>query len=57
MQKVQVSTYKKTMRAYRVTGITNETDAEILDFCDPCNFGGYVTRYMGGVAFVYVYID
>ena len=57
MKKVQVSTYKKTMKAYRITGITNETNTEIIDFCDPYNFGGYVTRYTNGVAFAYVYID
>ena len=57
MEKVRVETYKKTTKAYRVTGITNETNAEIIDFCDPNNFGGQVTRYTDGVAFVYVYID
>ena len=42
---------------YIIEGIKTESDEEILDFCDPNNFGGYVTRYSDGTASVEVYID
>lgn len=43
---------------YKVTGIViNQTDAELIDFCDNNNFGGYVKRYSNYVAYVTVYID
>ena len=41
---------------YEVTGITTETDEQILKFCDFNNFGGRVFRY-GTFARVVVYID
>jgi hypothetical protein len=41
---------------YKVMGITTETDREIIDYCDPCSFGGSVLR-CGDVATVTVYID
>lgn len=42
---------------YRVEGITNESDIDIINFCDINNFGGYVYRYGIGQAKVEVNID
>lgn len=44
-------------KTYRVTGITTQTDNELIDLCDPCNFGGRVTRHHNNTATVTVYID
>jgi hypothetical protein len=43
---------------YKVTGIiANYTEAELIDFCDINNFGGYVKKYGNYVAYVTVYTD
>lgn len=42
---------------YEVSGFTNETDQELIDFCDRNNFGGNVRRYTNGTAMVEVYTD
>lgn len=47
----------KSVNTYYVEGITTETDIAILNFCDPCNFGGNVKRRGNGCATVEVYID
>lgn len=47
----------QTIERYEVEGISNETDAEIIRFCDPNSFGGYVYRYGNGTASVDVNID
>jgi hypothetical protein len=41
---------------YKVVGYENMTNDEIIDKCDPNNFGGRVNRY-DGYAIVKVYID
>lgn len=58
MKKELVETNRRTRETYKVTGtVTNRTDAELIDFCDVNNFGGYVRRYGNYVAYVTVYID
>ena len=47
----------ETTEMYFLEDINNATDKEIIDFCDPCNFGGYVTRYANNTARVIVNID
>lgn len=43
---------------YKVTGIIiNRTEAELIDFCDINNFGGYAKKYGNYVAYVTVYTD
>jgi hypothetical protein len=58
MLKRTVVERKVAREVYKVTGIVaNRTDAELIDFCDANNFGGYVRRYGNYVAYVTVYID
>lgn len=57
MSKQERKTYNRMEKAFTVKGITNEKDAEILDFCDPYNFGGIVIRLENGDAIVTVYVD
>jgi hypothetical protein len=57
MKKTRVNTTYRTINAYMVEGITTETNAEIIDFCDPCNWGGQVFRKGDGKAYVEVDID
>ena len=58
MKKTLVGTNRRTRATYKVTGmVTNRTNAELIDFCDINNFGGYVKRYGNYVAYVTVYID
>jgi hypothetical protein len=58
MKKTLVETNRRTKETYKVTGmVTDHTDAELIDFCDINNFGGYVIRYGDYVAYVTVYID
>ena len=47
----------QTIERYEVEGIGNETDEELIRFCDPNCFGGYVTRYANNKAMVEVNID
>jgi hypothetical protein len=48
---------RRTVDTYKVEGdIENLTNAELIDFCDLNNFGGYVLR-SGNVATVEVYTD
>lgn len=47
----------ETVETYMVEDINNATDEEIINYCDPCNFGGYVTRYANNTARVIVNID
>ena len=42
---------------YKVVGITNETNQELIDFCDRNNFGGNVIRHGNCTATVEVYTD
>ena len=42
---------------YEVVGITNQTNQELINFCDPNNFGGNVRRHANGTATVEVYTD
>ena len=46
-----------TTEMYFVKDINDATDEQIIDFCDPNNFGGYVTRYANNCARVLVNID
>ena len=59
MVKVSYTPHRRfeTTEEYYIEGITTETDAEVLDFCDRANFGGYVYRYGQGCARVLVNID
>ena len=57
MTKTRVNTTYRTINAYFVEGITTETNAEILDFCDRNNWGGQVYRKGNGKAYVEVNID
>ena len=58
MKKTLIQTNRRTSETYKVTGVViNRTDAELIDFCDINNFGGYVKRYGNYVAYVTVYID
>lgn len=57
MIKKRIHSNYKSIKTYYVEGITTETDSEILNFCDPCNFGGNVKRRGNGCASVEVYID
>lgn len=41
---------------YLVTGVTTETEEQIIDFCDPNNWGGYTTKTDKGVLAT-IYID
>lgn len=41
---------------YKVVGYEGMTDKEIVNKCDPNNFGGRVNRY-NGYAIVKVYVD
>ena len=56
MSKCKLCGDGKYSETYKVTGITTETDREIIDYCAPCSFGGSVLR-CGDVATVTVYID
>ena len=57
MNKIRLhSDYRYTI-IYEVTGITSETDEELLDFCAPCCFGGSIIRRGDDAAIVTVYID
>ena len=47
----------ETTEMYFLEDINNATDEEIINYCDPCNFGGYVTRYANNTAKVIVNID
>ena len=42
---------------YRVYNIAEMDDLEVLDACDPNNFGGHVTRDHEGNGWARVYID
>lgn len=58
MMNKTVAERKIGKEVYKVTGIViNRTDAELIDFCDNNNFGGYVKRYNNYVAYVTVYTD
>lgn len=57
MKKTEKTTNRATTREFFVEGITNETNDQILDFCDINNFGGVVHRNANGTATVTVYID
>lgn len=57
MAKKEMYSQYRSVNTYYVEGITTETDIEILNFCDPCNFGGNVKRRGNGCASVEVYID
>lgn len=57
MKKTEKTTNRATTREFFVEGITNETNDQILDFCDINNFGGVVRRNANGTATVTVYID
>lgn len=41
---------------YLVTGVTTETEEQIIDFCDPNNWGGYIAKINEGVLAT-VYVD
>ena len=57
MTKTMIYNNYRTTQTYRVEGdIANLTNAELIDFCDRNNFGGYVSR-SGNVAIVEVNID
>jgi hypothetical protein len=47
----------ETTETYFVKDINGATNDQIIDFCDPNNFGGYVTRYANNCAKVIVNID
>ena len=57
MSKVKLYSDHRYTITYEVTGITSETNEEILDFCDPNCFGGSVARRGNDAAIVMVYID
>lgn len=57
MIKRRIHSNYRSIKAYSVEGITTETDNEILNFCDGCNFGGSVKRRGNGCALVEVYTD
>lgn len=57
MKKFEQYSNSKFRRVFIVEGITDETDEEILDFCDRNNFGGWVRRRGDGTAQVECYID
>ena len=42
---------------YKVFDYEGMTDSEIINKCDPNNFGGRVAKYSNGYAIVKVYID
>ena len=57
MTKTRIYNNYRTIHTYQVEGdIANLTNAELIDFCDRNNFGGYVSR-SGNVAIVEVNID
>lgn len=56
MSKCRLYGDNRYSETYKVTGITTETDEEIIDFCDPCAFGGHVLR-VNDEAITTVYID
>lgn len=57
MTKTRIYSNYRTIHTYQVEGdIANLTNAELIDFCDRNNFGGYVSRN-GNVAIVEVNID
>ena len=47
----------ETMETYMVEDVNNATDKELIQFCDPNSFGGYVTRLSNNRAMVEVNID
>ena len=58
MTKTLIPTNYRTMTVYKVCGyIADKTDAELIDFCDINNFGGYVKRCDDYCAYVTVDID
>lgn len=59
---MNIISYKKAARfctidTYFVDNVNNATDEELIRFCDPNCFGGYVTRYANNKAMVEVNID
>ena len=56
MSIIKLSTDNRYTATYKVTGITTETDEEIIEYCDPNSFGGRVLR-VNNEAIVTVYID
>ena len=52
---IQYTTYGQ--KTYKVTEVTNQTDAELIDLCDYNNFGGQVIRHHNNTATVIVYTD
>lgn len=57
MTKRLIPTNYRTIATYEVNGITNETNREIINFCDRNAFGGTVLRRNDGTATVEVDID
>ena len=57
MSKVKLYSDYRYSTTYEVTGITSETDEELLEFCDPWCFSGSVVRRGKDAAIVTVYID
>ena len=57
MSKRKIASYYRTIHTYKVEGITSQTDAEIIEYCDRNAFGGRVSRCGDGVAIVEVDID
>ena len=47
----------ETVETYIVEDVNNATDKELIQFCDPNSFGGYVTRLSNNKAMVEVNID
>lgn len=58
MNITQIHSNYKTILSFKVTGdFHNLTDDELIDCCEPNNFGGYVRSRGTDIAIVDVYID
>ena len=58
MNITQIYNNCRTILSFKITGdFQSLTDEELIDRCDPNNFGGYVRSRSATMALVDVYID